>query len=199
MNNGKETGYGYGWFLSNVQESSSIEHGGGINGFLTQSIYLPKEDLFVAVFSNCNCNPPSVIATKIAALAIGKPYEYKEIPSDNTVLQGYTGVYENEKGEQRFIAVAENQLYSQRSGAKKIKIKAHQKDNFFFEDFMTTIEFSRNQKGEVEKLTLKTRQTNEVWTKTNKPILTEAEKNKKLITVNSQITANTPLNIFSIF
>jgi CubicO group peptidase (beta-lactamase class C family) len=33
LNNGKETGYGYGWFLSNVQESLSIEHGGGINGF----------------------------------------------------------------------------------------------------------------------------------------------------------------------
>ena len=176
LNNGKETGYGYGWLLSNVQESSSIEHGGGINGFLTQSIYLPKDDVFVAVFSNCNCNPPAIIGAKIAALTIRKPYEYKEIPVDNTVLQGYTGVYENEKGEQRLITVAENQLYSQRFGVTKYKIKAYQKDNFFFEDFMTTIEFKRNKKGDVEELTVKGRQLNEIWIKSNKPILTEAEK-----------------------
>lgn len=176
LTDGKETDYGYGWFLRNVQESSSIEHGGSINGFLTQSIYLPKEDVFVAVFSNCNCNPPSVIGSKIAALAIGKPYEYKEISLDNTVLQGYTGVYENEKGEQRVITLAENQLYAKLSGAAKIKIKAYLKDKFFFEDLMTTIEFSRNQKGEIEKLTVKSRQPNVVWNKTNKPIPTEPEK-----------------------
>jgi CubicO group peptidase (beta-lactamase class C family) len=176
LTDGKETGYGYGWFLRNIQESPTIEHGGGINGFLTQSIYLPKEDVFVAVFSNCNCNPPRDIASKIAALAIGKPFEYKEIPVDNTALQGYTGVYENEKGEQRFITLAENQLYSQRSGAEKIKIKAYQKDKFFFEDFMTTMEFSRNPKGEVEKVIVKSRQPNAVWNRTNKPIPTEPEK-----------------------
>ena len=70
---GTATNYGYGWFLGKVQGSTSIEHGGGINGFLTMEKYLPEEDVFVAVFSNCTCNPPSDVATKIAALAIGKP------------------------------------------------------------------------------------------------------------------------------
>lgn len=177
LTNGAETNYGYGWSLLNIQGSPTIEHSGGINGFLTQSIYLPKEDVFVAVFTNCNCNPPAVIAPKIAALAIGKPpYEYKEIPVDNTVLQGYTGVYENEKGEQRVITVTENQLYSQRGGATKYKIKTYQKDLFFFEDFMTTIEFSRNKKGDVVAFTFKGRQPNEIWNKTNQPIPTEPEK-----------------------
>ncbi len=41
---------------------------------------------------------------------------------------------------------------------------------------MTTIEFSRNNKGEIEKLTVKSRRPNEVWNKTNKPIPTETEK-----------------------
>ncbi len=176
LNNGKETGYGYGWFLSNVQEQPSIEHGGGINGFRTQSIYLPKDNVFVAVFSNCYCNPPVIIAAKIAALTIGKPYEYQEIPLENTLLQGYIGVYENEKGEQRFITMTENQLYLQRSGSTKYKVKAYQKDKLFFENMMTTIEFSRNNKGEIEKLLTMGRQENEVWNKTNKLIPTEIEK-----------------------
>lgn len=165
LTNGVETNYGYGWSLLNIQGSPTIEHGGGINGFLTQSIYLPKEDVFVAVFSNCNCKSPGIIAAKIAALTIGNPYEYKEIKIDNTELQSYTGVYENEKGEQRFILETETQLYSQRKGSPKNKIKAYQKDMFFLEDLITTIEFTRNKKGNIIALIIKGRQPKEIWNK----------------------------------
>ena len=40
--------YGYGWFLNEIDGNSTIEHGGGIPGFLTDAIYLPKEEVFVA-------------------------------------------------------------------------------------------------------------------------------------------------------
>jgi CubicO group peptidase (beta-lactamase class C family) len=43
LNNNKPTGYGYGWSLGNIQGSQMIEHGGGINGFLTASLWLPEE------------------------------------------------------------------------------------------------------------------------------------------------------------
>jgi CubicO group peptidase (beta-lactamase class C family) len=72
LTDGKETEYGYGWGLGDIQGSPTIGHGGGIPGFLTQSIYLPKEDVLVAVFSNCGCNPPFDIGDKMATLAIGK-------------------------------------------------------------------------------------------------------------------------------
>ena len=65
--------YGYGFGFKNVQGSPTIEHGGGINGFLTHSMYLPKDDVFVAVFSNCTCHSPADVTEKMAALAIGKP------------------------------------------------------------------------------------------------------------------------------
>ena len=38
---GRPHPYGYGWFFQNVQGSPTIEHGGGIDGFVSQSIYLP--------------------------------------------------------------------------------------------------------------------------------------------------------------
>ena len=75
LNDGEKTGYGYGWIIGNIQGSPMISHEGGINGYLTSSIYLPNEEVFVAIFSNCNCNPPGNIAIKMAAVAIGKPYE----------------------------------------------------------------------------------------------------------------------------
>lgn len=168
---GKEADYGYGRRLGYVYESPSIWHGGGIEGFGTTEMYLPKEDVFVVVFSNCDCYYPKEITTRLAALAIGKPYEYKEILVENSILQGYTGVYENQKNQQRIITVSENKLYSQLGRGPKSNLKSYQKDMFFFDDdAMKTIEFSRNKKGKTEKLITKKLDGNDVWNKTNKPI-----------------------------
>ena len=182
LTSGKDTHYGYGWFLGNVQGSPTIEHGGGINGFLTNGIYLPNEDVFVAVFSNCECNSPNDVSSKMAALTIGKPYSYKEITLDNATLQNYKGVYENEAGDQRFITWADNQLYSQRSGNPKYKIHAFRKDNFFFEKTIATLEFIKTKTGQIEKIVAKGRPRDEIWNKTNKPLPIETE-----ITVNEKI------------
>jgi len=171
LTDGKETDYGYGWRLGYVYESSSIWHGGGIEGFGTTEIYLPKEDVFVAVFSNCDCNYPRDIASRLAALAVGRPYEYIELPVENTILQEYTGVYENQKSQPRIISVSENKLFSQLGRGPKYNVKAYLKDKFFFDnDAMQTIEFSRNKKAKIEKLTTKKLYGNEIWNKTNKSI-----------------------------
>jgi CubicO group peptidase (beta-lactamase class C family) len=169
LTDGKETDYGYGWKLGYVYESPSIWHGGGIEGFGATEIYLPKEDVFVVVFSNCDCIYPKVITTRLAALTIGIPYEYKEIQVENNILQKYIGLYENQKGQQLIITVAENLLYSQLGRGPKSKLNAYQKDMFFFDDdAMVTIEFSRNKKDEIEKLISKKPDGNEVWNKSNK-------------------------------
>jgi hypothetical protein len=171
LTDGKETDYGYGWKLGYVYESPSIWHGGAIEGFGNIEIYLPNEDVFVVTFSNCDCIYPKDMASRLAALASGKPYEYKEIPVENINLQGYTGVYENKKKQQRIITVSENQLYSQLGRGPKSKLKAYQKDMFFFDgNAMQTIEFSRNKKGGIEKLITKKLDGNEVWNKTNKSV-----------------------------
>lgn len=168
---GKETDYGFGWHLGYVYESPSIWHGGLISGYGTMELYLPKEDIFVVVFSNCDCNYPKDISLRLAALALRRPYEFKEIPVEITILKGYTGLYENQKGQQRIITIEQNLLYSQLGRGPKSKLKAYQKDMFFFEDnTFFTIEFSANQNGGIEKLITKKLDGNEVWIKTNKPV-----------------------------
>lgn len=170
LTDGKETDYGYGWKLGYVYENPSIWHGGGIEGFGATEIYLPKEDVFVAIFTNCDCNYPKDITFWMAALAGGKPYEYKAIPVANAILQGYEGVYENEKGLQRIITVSENKLFSQLGRGPKSNVKAYQKDMFFSEDAKFTMEFLKNKKGDIDKLISKKPTGNEVWNKTNKSI-----------------------------
>ncbi|MBE0539013.1 MAG: serine hydrolase [Ignavibacterium sp.] len=171
LTDGIETVYGYGWKLGYVYESPSIWHGGSIEGFGAMEIYLPKEDVFVAVFSNCDCIYPKDIASRLAALTTGRPYEYREISNENTNLKAYTGVYENQKGQQRIITVSGNKLFSQLGRGPKSNLKAYQENMFFFEDdAMQTIEFYRNKKGTIEKLLTKKLNGNEAWNKTNKTI-----------------------------
>jgi CubicO group peptidase (beta-lactamase class C family) len=168
--NGKPTRYGYGWQFSDVQGSPSIEHGGGINGFLTDAIYVPGEDIFVAIFSNCNCNRPGDLAPKMAALVMGKSYDHKEISIDEKTAKEYEAVYENETGEQRIIKANGNKLTSQRTGGDLYSIKPYGKDMFFFENSLTTIRFIRNDKGNIEKANVISRGDQNDWVKTDKPI-----------------------------
>ena len=170
LSDAKSTNYGYGWFLSNVQGSKTIEHSGGINGFLSDAIYLPAEDIFVAILSNCTCNPVEELAIKIAALTMGKPYDRKEIAMNDAAAKEYAGVYENANGEQRVIAVTGNKLTSQRGSGNKLSIKPYEKDKFFFDNVLHTLHFIRNSAGQIEKLKYISRNEQSDWIKTNKPV-----------------------------
>jgi CubicO group peptidase (beta-lactamase class C family) len=146
LNNGKKINYGYGWALNEINGSPTIEHGGGIFGYLTNSIYLPNEDVFVAVFSNCGCNGPGQVSTKMAALAIKKPYpdEQDIVSIDDEYLQKLIGVYDFADSTTRIITLEGNQLYCQRTGRKKFKIFPTKKNTFSFENSFATIQFKEN-------------------------------------------------------
>ncbi|HTF03119.1 MAG TPA: serine hydrolase, partial [Bacteroidia bacterium] len=167
---GSRTDYGYGWGLGTIQDSPTHEHGGGINGSITMEIYLPNEDVFVAVFHNCDNFSPQDIASRLAAITIGKPFEHTVVALDSLTLQDYTGVYENAKGEQRIITAEGTQLFSKRDRNPKFPIDAFAKDKFFVQEGLLELEFVRNKKGKVTETLAHGRKGNEVWTKTNKPI-----------------------------
>jgi CubicO group peptidase (beta-lactamase class C family)/uncharacterized protein YneR len=170
LNNGKKINYGYGWGLNEINGSPTIEHSGGIFGYLTNSIYLPNEDVFVAVFSNCDCNDPHQVSTRMAALAINKPYPDKRdiVPVDDEDLQKLTGVYDFDDGSTRIITLEDNQLYSQRTGSTKSKIFPVKKNTFLFENSFATIQFE--EKGNNLEAIFTNRINKTKGVKTDKPI-----------------------------
>jgi hypothetical protein len=153
LNNGKPTGYGYGWFLGNIQDSPMIEHGGGINGYLTASLWLPEENVFVAVFSNCNAMPPQSTAFKLAAAAIGKPFDRKEIEMNKEILKDYVGVYESDEEETRTLIVENDSLFYVYPAGNRAKLLPFDKDRFFMKNSFNEFIFERNTEGEVVSLT----------------------------------------------
>jgi CubicO group peptidase (beta-lactamase class C family) len=175
LTGGKESNYGYGFRFGYIQESPSIWHGGLINGFMTMAMYLPKENVYIAVLSNCNCVSPERATAKLAAVTIGKPYSYTEISVNKSALQLYEGVYENENGDELLMSVAGGKLYLQRGNSPKTIVKAFKKDNFFFQDPMITAEFTVDKTGKIDMLIIKNRNGNEVWKKSEKSMLSQKE------------------------
>ncbi|KZS38276.1 serine hydrolase [Aquimarina aggregata] len=181
LNNGDPTNYGYGWLTYDVNDVPAIQHGGGIFGYTSYEIYVPKEDVYVVILTNCNCNSPANLAKKIAAMAIGKPYHTAKtaINIPNQELKKFIGVYEFEDKAIRIITLKENQLYSKREGSTEFKIFPKNQSSFFFEDNFSEYKFEVSQ--DPIKVIFTDRNSNNIskGIKTNKPIPLE----KKIIKV----------------
>ena len=144
LNDGEHISYGYGLMEGDINGSVSISHGGGIFGYTTHGIYLPEEDVFVSILTNCSCNSPSGVTNKIAALVIGKPFPdiKNAITLTESELQKWTGAYQFEDGSVRFIIVKEGKIFSQREGSTVFEIYSMTADQFIFEDGNITYNFS---------------------------------------------------------
>lgn len=149
LNDGNPTEYGYGWSISKIGGKLSYEHGGGIFGFLSMGIYVPEDDVYVAVLSNCTCQSPDEAALRMAALASGVSMEFDKIEVSEEVLQEYIGVYDIEDSEdKRVFTVSDGQLYSQRAGGQQFQVFPYEKDKFYYES-RTTVVFDRDDSGKI--------------------------------------------------
>lgn len=174
LTDGSATHYGYGWSMMNVQGSRTIEHGGGINGFVSRSLYLPEEDIYVAVLTNRESDDASTLAPTLAAIAMGKPYAGTVVPLDPKKAAEYTGVYTNKDSVERYITADEKGLHSQRQGSSVRDLDHLGNDRFLAHGDVITFTFQRTD-GKVTGALLRTRQSEEQLTRTDKPLPTRTE------------------------
>ncbi|HEY2726470.1 MAG TPA: serine hydrolase domain-containing protein, partial [Parafilimonas sp.] len=52
LSDGTKSSYGYGWFIKSRNDYTSIEHAGGIDGFQSDEIYFPEQNIFIATLYN---------------------------------------------------------------------------------------------------------------------------------------------------
>ncbi|MFK7749134.1 MAG: serine hydrolase [Kordia sp.] len=149
INNGNNINYGYGWFTNRIKDVPVIEHGGGIFGYTTQGIYVPSENAYIIILTNCDCITPTDIAYKIAAITIGKPYAKVSdaIKLSKEKLQKWVGAYKFDDGTTRFITLKGKQLYSKRLNSNgTFKIYPTSEKSFFFDDSFAEYIFSDDTK-----------------------------------------------------
>lgn len=168
---GNSIAYGYGLSTGNIQGSPFYGHTGGINGFLSVSLYLPIEEIFVVLLTNCDCNSASDLDAELAALALEKPYEWTEVPLDSSNMPEYQGVYEAAYDGMRTIRYKEGKLYSQISGGMQYELMPTGKDKFHIVNSLTDLVFNRNDKGEITSVTSFSRKDPIQWNRTGKEVV----------------------------
>ncbi len=174
LNDGSLTYYGYGWGINEINDSPSVEHSGGIFGYNTNGIYLPEQDIYVAVLSNTDFISTGEVSTKMAAMAIGKPFSDKEekinLPED--YLLSLTGVYNFDDGTVRYITYEDGQMYSQRKGSNRFEIYPVSKEKFVFDGSFATLIFDTKI---ATKATFTNRIRKTLGIKTDKPVPVKIE------------------------
>lgn len=158
LNNGEEISYSFGFMNIDFKGYREIHHGGGINGFISNKLYIPEEDIFVAVLSNSTGSKTSTqfVSQWIATLLLGKPYsEGAGRILTEKELDEYVGVYEISKDDERSVIREGNKLFTQRSGSIKQEAFNKSSDTFFFKNSFTWFTFERDKRdGKVIAMTM---------------------------------------------
>ena len=173
--NGESTGYGYGWFITDFAGHRSIEHGGGINGFLTYELTLPEDRIFIAILTNSAIasRNPEPWAVKIAWLALGlSEPERKVVAVAAQDLDAAAGVYANERQDEYYFIRSGSKLFAQRKGGAKSELYPASPTEFFLKDNPARFTFVRAAAGgPVTGLRIQSRMgPAQIFAKTGKPL-----------------------------
>lgn len=149
---GSTVPYGYGITPDTLRGRPAIGHNGGIFGFSTDSLYVPGDDLFVAVFANSDepVTHPSLVLKRIAALAVGDPYpKFTTAAVDPAAIEPLLGVYRvGENGPNRRFFARDGKLYTAREGGTELEAFAAGNDRFYYgPNNLTWFELQRQADG----------------------------------------------------
>jgi CubicO group peptidase (beta-lactamase class C family) len=133
---GRTHPYGFGLGLRELRGRPALEHSGGIFGFQTDSIYIPGEDVFVAVFANSEqpATSPGLVMRRLAALAMGEPFrEFTRAQVNPAAVAPFLGVYRVEAGgaPRRFFA-RDGKYYTARDDAPEREVVPAGGGHFFY-------------------------------------------------------------------
>lgn len=160
LNDGRNTGYAAGWLIGRIGDYHTIEHGGGINGFITNALRVPDAGLFVAVLTNADSPlaSPSTISLRLADLVLGGVMEPPPFAMNVERLREYVGVYRIDGSDAtRTITLDEDdRLFSQRSGGSKQELRPIGEDLFQFPGSGTRLRFIRTD-GQVSAMVVEPR------------------------------------------
>ncbi|MHA6722539.1 serine hydrolase domain-containing protein [Sphingomonas sp. RS2018] len=129
LSDGTSNPYGFGLSNGSVRGQAIIEHSGGIFGGATDSLYVPSQDLFVAVFANSDrpVAMPGVAIRRIAGIAMGSPFPvFTRQPMVMAAVEPMFGIYASggaEPVERRFFA-RDGRFFIKREGGSEREVFA---------------------------------------------------------------------------
>jgi D-alanyl-D-alanine carboxypeptidase len=158
LNDGRSTGYGAGFMSGRLGPYATIEHGGGINGFISQALSVPEAGVFVAVLANADAplGSPTELSLQLADIVLGGVRDEPAVAVSTQRLEQYVGVYRLGPDATRTITREDGALYSQRSGGSRLELRPIGEDLFLFPATGARLRFER-EGGAVAKMILEPR------------------------------------------
>lgn len=151
MSDGETMPYGFGLRLGQLLGSRTLSHGGALRGGRTETLYLPQEDLFVAVLTNSD-EPqaiPRELALRLAATVMGKPFpEFSKAALQIEKLRPHLGRYVDAVGRERLLFERGGKLWLAVGNSPAREVFAAGKGRYFFgNEELAWFELGRDQAG----------------------------------------------------
>ena len=155
---GKGTGYGYGFFINELQGHKTVEHGGLLYGFTCDALYIPEEDIFVCVLTNKSRERPEEVADYLASIMIGKPIDILgKLALNYEEKKEYLGTYQMVGGQEKIIEIKFVDdlvfLYFPQSPGTEVEVVPVDDNTFKSTKADIEISFSRNDSGDIKGFT----------------------------------------------
>jgi len=166
--------YGYGWFIKSLDGSKTIEHSGSTDGFQSDEIYFPNENVFVVALYNCYEADMDwqLLTNDIARIALGKPLE-NEVKVKEDLLESYVGVYEatlNDVNHKLIVTFSDGRLSVEASNPDdrlpKVLLYAKSENEFYIKEAPLRFEFVKDTNNAFKIVTYNNRGKDAEWTKT---------------------------------
>lgn len=138
--------YGFALHLKKLVGHPVLEHGGAGRGIDTDSAYLPKDDVFVAVFANSDDLPTdaSVVLRRLGALAVGSPLpDFKAVDVDPKTIEPAFGVYKGDNDPEIRFFSRDGRFYIARGDFELPLIAAGDSRFYSASDGLTWVRLSR--------------------------------------------------------
>jgi D-alanyl-D-alanine carboxypeptidase len=159
LSDGRSAGYGYGWFVGEAAGRPSIEHGGDINGFSSNGLWIPSERLHVIVLANHEREgerDPDAMSRRIAERLLGASAP-APFAVASEALDAYAGVYRINETENRVITREGGTLFSQRGRSARLELTPVARDEFLLPSTGSRLRFVRGADGAVTGVLLRPR------------------------------------------
>jgi CubicO group peptidase (beta-lactamase class C family) len=146
--------YGYGWGIDSIEGKRKVSHGGGIHGFVTNIARVPEDDVCIVLLSNSSDPALKDITNGIFAILYDKEYE---LPKERTEiklpagkLKEYEGEYTIQPGMNVIMSIKDGELVAQATGQSPAIMYAEREDFFFLKVDDIQLEFTRDDKKQVD-------------------------------------------------
>lgn len=142
--------YGYGFYIKNVGGVSTVEHGGSTDGYQSDMVYIPENDLLVITLFNCYQADMDwqILTNDLIKLYLG--LTDKDVKLSNAQLQRYVGLYEvvfKNVSHKMKVSLDGRQLYVEALNPgdrlPKIKLYATEEGKFYIKEASLRFEFSQ--------------------------------------------------------